>query len=114
MLGICNQKLFADQRPLPLPVRYEIIPALWPGGKTLAQRSGGVGSIPGRVKPRTLKLVLAADPPSVWHYCYGFCYGFSANSGRPSVRIKWLGVVCASAPYITVWQHALNCPKRRL
>ncbi|GFR95673.1 von Willebrand factor D and EGF domain-containing protein-like [Elysia marginata] len=26
------------------------------------------GSIPGRVKPRTLKLVLAADPPSVLHY----------------------------------------------
>ncbi|GFR65512.1 kelch repeat and BTB domain-containing protein 12 [Elysia marginata] len=56
-------------------------PALWPSGKTLAQRSGGVGSIPGRVKPRTLKLVLAADPPSVWHY------GFSAKSGRPGVRI---------------------------
>ncbi|GFR84597.1 hypothetical protein ElyMa_006004700 [Elysia marginata] len=26
------------------------------------------GSIPGRVKPRTSKLVLAADPPSVWQY----------------------------------------------
>ncbi|GFS22211.1 hypothetical protein ElyMa_006944900 [Elysia marginata] len=39
------------------------------------------GSIPGRVKPRTLKLVLAADPPCVW-YC-----GFSAKSGRPGVRI---------------------------
>ncbi|GFS22775.1 hypothetical protein ElyMa_006960200 [Elysia marginata] len=39
------------------------------------------GSIPGRVKPRTLKLVLAADPPSVWHY------GFSAMSGRAGVRI---------------------------
>ncbi|GFR96147.1 collagen alpha-5(VI) chain [Elysia marginata] len=39
------------------------------------------GSIPGRVKPRTLKLVLAADPPSVWHY------GFSAKSDWPGVRI---------------------------
>ncbi|GFR79331.1 hypothetical protein ElyMa_004017500 [Elysia marginata] len=66
------------------------------------------GSIPGRVKPRTLKLVLAADPPSVWHY------GFSAKSGRPGVRIMWLGVVYASAPYITVWEHAFNRPKRRL
>ncbi|GFS25182.1 hypothetical protein ElyMa_005177200 [Elysia marginata] len=82
--------------------------ALWPIGKTLAQRSGVVGSIPGRVKPRTLKLVLAADPPSVWHY------GFSATSGRPGVRIMGLGVVYASAPYIAVWQHAFNCPKRRL
>ncbi|GFS04540.1 hypothetical protein ElyMa_006497300 [Elysia marginata] len=34
--------------------------------KTLAQRSGGTGLIPGRVKPRTSKLVLvAADPPGV-------------------------------------------------
>ncbi|GFR60543.1 DPY30 domain-containing protein 1 [Elysia marginata] len=33
--------------------------------KTLAQRSGGTGSIPSRVKPRTLKLVLVADPPGV-------------------------------------------------
>ncbi|GFS06825.1 hypothetical protein ElyMa_004714600 [Elysia marginata] len=39
------------------------------------------GSIPGRVKPRTLKLVQAADPPSAWHY------GFSAKSGGPGVRI---------------------------
>ncbi|GFR92470.1 hypothetical protein ElyMa_002619100 [Elysia marginata] len=39
------------------------------------------GSIPGRVKPRTLKLVLAADMPSVWHY------GFSAKSGQPGVMI---------------------------
>ncbi|GFS16274.1 hypothetical protein ElyMa_003209900 [Elysia marginata] len=39
------------------------------------------GSIPGRVKLRTLKLVLAGDPPIVWHY------GFSAKSGRPRVRI---------------------------
>ncbi|GFS25414.1 hypothetical protein ElyMa_005182700 [Elysia marginata] len=65
------------------------------------------GSIPGRVKPRTLKLVLAADPPSVWRY------GFSAKSGPSGVRIR-LGVVLASAPYITVWQHAFNVPKRRL
>ncbi|GFR84085.1 hypothetical protein ElyMa_004142100 [Elysia marginata] len=36
---------------------------------------------PGRVKPRTLILVLAADPPSAWHN------GFSAKSGRPGVRI---------------------------
>ncbi|GFR57493.1 hypothetical protein ElyMa_003458300 [Elysia marginata] len=49
--------------------------------KTLAQRSGGTGSNPGRVKPRTLKLVLEADPPGVWRY------GFSAKSGRPGVRI---------------------------
>ncbi|GFR67582.1 tumor necrosis factor ligand superfamily member 10 [Elysia marginata] len=49
--------------------------------KTLAQRSGGTGSIPGLVKPRTLKLILVADPPGVWHY------GFSAKSGRLSVRI---------------------------
>ncbi|GFR84061.1 hypothetical protein ElyMa_004141400 [Elysia marginata] len=61
-----------------------------------------------RVKPRTLKLVLAADPPSVWHY------GFSVKSGRPGVRPGVRGVVYASAPYITVWQHAFNCPKRRL
>ncbi|GFS09719.1 carboxylic ester hydrolase [Elysia marginata] len=40
----------------------------WPSGKTLAQSSGGVGSIHGRVKPRTLKLVLLADPPNVWHH----------------------------------------------
>ncbi|GFS00572.1 hypothetical protein ElyMa_004558700 [Elysia marginata] len=39
------------------------------------------GSIRGRDKPRTLKLELAADPPSVWH-----C-GFSVKSGRPGVRI---------------------------
>ncbi|GFS14992.1 hypothetical protein ElyMa_003175600 [Elysia marginata] len=39
------------------------------------------GSIPGRVKPRTLKLVLAADPPSIWYH------GFSAKSSRPGVRI---------------------------
>ncbi|GFS21622.1 hypothetical protein ElyMa_006929200 [Elysia marginata] len=49
--------------------------------KTLAQRSGGTGSFPGRVKTRTLKLVLVADPPGFWHY------GFSAKSGRPGVRI---------------------------
>ncbi|GFR73658.1 hypothetical protein ElyMa_002142800 [Elysia marginata] len=66
------------------------------------------GSIPGRVKPRTLKLVLAADPPSVWHY------EFRIKSGRPGVRIMWLGVVYASAPYIIVWQHAFNFPKCRL
>ncbi|GFR92332.1 hypothetical protein ElyMa_000865600 [Elysia marginata] len=66
------------------------------------------GSIPGRVIPRTLKSVLAADPPSVWHY------GFSAKSGWPGVRIMGLGVVCASAPYTTLWQHAFNCPQRRL
>ncbi|GFR88796.1 hypothetical protein ElyMa_000778400 [Elysia marginata] len=66
------------------------------------------GSIPGRVKPRTLKLVSAADPPSVWHD------GFSSKSGRPGVRIIRLGLVYASAHYITVWQHAFNCPKRRL
>ncbi|GFS03660.1 endonuclease-reverse transcriptase [Elysia marginata] len=53
--------------------------------KTLAQRSGGTGSIPGRVKPRTFKLVLVADPPGVWHY------GFSAKYGRPGVRIMSLG-----------------------
>ncbi|GFS21127.1 hypothetical protein ElyMa_005074400 [Elysia marginata] len=58
--------------------------------KTLAQRSGGSGSIPGRVKPRTLKLALAADPPCVWHY------GFSAKSGRPGVSIMCLGVVYAA------------------
>ncbi|GFS13221.1 hypothetical protein ElyMa_004878300 [Elysia marginata] len=63
-------------------------------------------SFPGRVKPRSLKLVLAADPPSVWHY------GFSVKYGRLGVRIMWLSVVYASAPYITVWQHAFNCPKR--
>ncbi|GFS06823.1 hypothetical protein ElyMa_006554700 [Elysia marginata] len=39
------------------------------------------GSIPGRVKPRTLSLVLVADPPGVWHY------GFSVKSGQPVVRI---------------------------
>ncbi|GFS13130.1 hypothetical protein ElyMa_001389100 [Elysia marginata] len=39
------------------------------------------GSILGRVKPRTFNMVLAADPPSVWHY------GRSAKSGRPGVRI---------------------------
>ncbi|GFR80752.1 hypothetical protein ElyMa_000588300 [Elysia marginata] len=50
------------------------------------------GSIPGRVK---LKLVLAADPPNVWHY------RVSAKSGRPGVRIMCLDVVYASAPYIT-------------
>ncbi|GFS20179.1 hypothetical protein ElyMa_003306800 [Elysia marginata] len=66
------------------------------------------GSIPGRVKPRTLKLVLAADPPGVWHY------GLSAKSDRPRDRIMSQGVVYASAPYITVWQYAFNCPKRRL
>ncbi|GFS24004.1 hypothetical protein ElyMa_005147000 [Elysia marginata] len=49
--------------------------------KTLTQRSGGTSSIPVRVKPRSLKFGLAADPPSVWH-----C-GFSAKSGRPGVRI---------------------------
>ncbi|GFR77556.1 hypothetical protein ElyMa_003971700 [Elysia marginata] len=47
-------------------------------------------SIPGRDKPGTLKLVLAADPPSVWR-----C-GFSVQSGRPGVRIMWLGV-CTQA-----------------
>ncbi|GFR95798.1 hypothetical protein ElyMa_000952800 [Elysia marginata] len=52
-------------------------PPLWPSGKTLVQRPGGAGSIPDRVKPRTLKLVLAADPPNVW------LYGLSAKSGRP-------------------------------
>ncbi|GFS12255.1 hypothetical protein ElyMa_003106400 [Elysia marginata] len=56
-------------------------PALWLRGKTRAQRLGGAGSIPGRIKPSTLKLVLAADPPSVWHY--RFCVKF----GRPGVRI---------------------------
>ncbi|GFR67797.1 hypothetical protein ElyMa_003716000 [Elysia marginata] len=66
------------------------------------------GSIPSRVKPRTSKLVLAAHPSSVWHY------GFSAKSGRRGVRILWLGVVYASAPYITVCQHAFNCPQRCL
>ncbi|GFR77593.1 hypothetical protein ElyMa_003973100 [Elysia marginata] len=41
------------------------------------QRSGDEGSILGRVKPRALKLVLAADPPSVWHYGFN-CLGQSA------------------------------------
>ncbi|GFR65425.1 hypothetical protein ElyMa_000203400 [Elysia marginata] len=59
--------------------------ALWPSGKTLAQRLGGVGSIPGRVKPKALKLILAADPPSVWHY------GFSAESGRPGCQDNGTG-----------------------
>ncbi|GFR61200.1 hypothetical protein ElyMa_000097700 [Elysia marginata] len=45
---------------------------LWPSGKTSLRDREACGSIPGQVKPRTLKLVLAADPPSVWHY------GFSA------------------------------------
>ncbi|GFS23145.1 hypothetical protein ElyMa_006970000 [Elysia marginata] len=58
--------------------------------KTLAQRSEGTGSIPGRVKPKTLKLVLVADPPGVWHY------RFSAKSGRPGVKIMRLGVVYAA------------------
>ncbi|GFR75118.1 hypothetical protein ElyMa_005770100 [Elysia marginata] len=49
--------------------------------KTLAQKSGGTGLISVRVKPKTLKLVLVADPPDVWHY------GFSAKSGRPGIRI---------------------------
>ncbi|GFS10398.1 hypothetical protein ElyMa_001322400 [Elysia marginata] len=46
------------------------------------------GSIPGRVIPRTLKVVLAADPPSVWHY------GFRAKCCLPGVRI-----MCASNGY---------------
>ncbi|GFR85306.1 hypothetical protein ElyMa_006024800 [Elysia marginata] len=50
-------------------------------GKTLAQRSGGAWFDPRRVKLRTLKLVLAAGPPSVWHY------GFSVKSGWPGVKI---------------------------
>ncbi|GFS23356.1 hypothetical protein ElyMa_001637800 [Elysia marginata] len=57
---------------------------------TLAQISGGTGSFPGRVKPKTLKLVLVADAPGVWHY------GFSAKSGRPGVKIMRLGVVYAA------------------
>ncbi|GFR68974.1 hypothetical protein ElyMa_000291000 [Elysia marginata] len=40
------------------------------------------GSIPGRVKPRTLKSALAADPPCVKHLC-----GFSVKPGRPGVRM---------------------------
>ncbi|GFR67248.1 hypothetical protein ElyMa_000248200 [Elysia marginata] len=80
-------------------------PVLWSSGKTRhSLRDREVhGSIPGRVKPRTLKL--AADPPIDWHYA------FSAKSGRPGVRIMGLGVVYASAPYTTMWQHAFNCPK---
>ncbi|GFR95200.1 hypothetical protein ElyMa_000937900 [Elysia marginata] len=39
------------------------------------------GLIHGRVKLRTLKLVLAAAPPSVRHY------GFSVKSGPPGVKI---------------------------
>ncbi|GFS17929.1 hypothetical protein ElyMa_003251000 [Elysia marginata] len=66
------------------------------------------GSFPGRVKPRTLKLALAFDQPGDWHY------GFSAKSGRLCVSIMRLSVVYAGAPYIIVWQHAFNCPKRRL
>ncbi|GFS17707.1 replicase polyprotein 1a [Elysia marginata] len=58
--------------------------------KTVAQRSGGTGSIPGRVKPRTLKLVLVADKPGVWHY------GFSCKSGRPSARITLRTSQCGS------------------
>ncbi|GFS21594.1 hypothetical protein ElyMa_005087200 [Elysia marginata] len=65
-------------------------------------------SIPGRVKPRCSKLVLAADSPGVWHY------GFSATAKTGRSGIMWLGVLYARAPYITVWQHAFNCPKRRL
>ncbi|GFS26323.1 hypothetical protein ElyMa_007050600 [Elysia marginata] len=57
------------------------------------------GSIPGRVKPRTLKLVLAADPPCIWHN------GFSAKSGRPGVRIMSLGVVYANADRQQVQQQ---------
>ncbi|GFS18100.1 hypothetical protein ElyMa_001512700 [Elysia marginata] len=63
------------------PTSVDTKSALWPSGKPLAQRPGGPSSIPGRVKPRTLKLVLVADPPGVWHY------GFSAKSGRPGVKI---------------------------
>ncbi|GFR74902.1 mesenchyme-specific cell surface glycoprotein [Elysia marginata] len=47
-------------------------------------------SIPGRVKPKTFKLVLAADPPSVRHY------GFSVKSGRPGKDV--LHVVDAADP----------------
>ncbi|GFR97157.1 hypothetical protein ElyMa_004470400 [Elysia marginata] len=66
------------------------------------------GSIPDPSQTKDFKMLSAADPPSVWHW------GFSPKSGRPSVRIMWLGVVYASAPYITVWQHAFNCLKRGL
>ncbi|GFS09206.1 hypothetical protein ElyMa_003032500 [Elysia marginata] len=43
-------------------------------------------SIPDRVKPRTLKLVSAADSPSVWHY------GFSAKFGRRHDSVTGCGV----------------------
>ncbi|GFS21009.1 hypothetical protein ElyMa_003327700 [Elysia marginata] len=65
------------------------------------------GSIPGRFKPRTSKLVLATDPSSVW------LDGFSVKFGRPGVRLMRLEVLYARAPYITEWQHPFNCPKRR-
>ncbi|GFS00001.1 hypothetical protein ElyMa_006387600 [Elysia marginata] len=64
--------------------------------KTLAQRSGGTGSTPGRVTPRTLKLVLVADPPGVWHY------GFGAKSCRPGVRIMYGSFLCGELPRLGI------------
>ena len=40
-----------------------------------------VGSIPGRVLPKTKIGILVAAPPGVWHY------GVSARTGRPGVSI---------------------------
>ncbi|GFS27847.1 hypothetical protein ElyMa_005310200 [Elysia marginata] len=84
------------------------LPALWPSGKVLAQRSGGAWFDPQPSQTKDFKLGISSYPPSVRHY------GFSVKSGRPSVRIMGLGVVYAIAPYITVWRHAFNCPQRRL
>ncbi|GFR81197.1 hypothetical protein ElyMa_002334800 [Elysia marginata] len=64
------------------PLAISIRPAftnIFSSGKTLAQRSGGAWFDP---RPsQTKEMVLAADPPGVWHY------GFSAKSGRPGARI---------------------------
>ncbi|GFR98792.1 hypothetical protein ElyMa_002777700 [Elysia marginata] len=40
------------------------------------------GSIPGRVKPRTLNIVLAADPACVWHY------GFSGQDNVTGCGVR--------------------------
>ncbi|GFR82512.1 hypothetical protein ElyMa_000629100 [Elysia marginata] len=105
VIKIVHHLLAGDRQRI---VYQHIVPALCLAVRHPLRDRKVRGSIPARVKPRTLKVVSAADPPSVWHY------GFSAKSGRPGVRIMRLGMVYASAPYITVWQHAFNCPQRRL
>ena len=63
-------------------------------------------SIPGRVKPKTLKFIFAASPQSTKHL------GVRAKTGQPRVRILCLGKVTRlflrTVAFVSTYKHDLN------